>query len=154
MDRSASRAMSPVSHPSEISVCERAMQGQPLQVTRAVICSVIGKPIQSANDFSMEVDRCQCERWALWKAPPLSPQPSTLNPQWEARCGPAPQGVPGRSLDLWSLKGNSSLHSEVALGRAPSEPTSIPVDGPETGSSYVRWTGRGIGYSRNIPLDA
>ena len=33
---------------SEISVCERAMRGQPLQVTRAVICSVIGKPIQSA----------------------------------------------------------------------------------------------------------
>ena len=34
---------------SEISVSERAMRGQPLQVTRAVICSVIGKPIQSAN---------------------------------------------------------------------------------------------------------
>jgi hypothetical protein len=30
-------------------VCERAMRGQPLQVTRAVICSVIGKPIQSAS---------------------------------------------------------------------------------------------------------
>ena len=35
---------------SEISVCERATRSQPLQVTRAVICSVtvIGKPTQSA----------------------------------------------------------------------------------------------------------
>ena len=37
------------------------MQGQPLQVTRAVICSVIGKPLQYTICISARRARCRIE---------------------------------------------------------------------------------------------